>query len=167
MTILLNHVTETGIFPERVCFSKAYLALKSSKCLRFVRPNPTERLLMGEPQRAQEILKDCQNSGLIISIDDFGTGYSSLSYLHYFPINILKIDRSFIVDIEKNKSSSNLVSSIISLGHNIGMSIIAEGIEEQTQSDLLKDMGCDKIQGYFYSRPVPENDIIKYMAEQA
>ena len=125
----------------------------------------TERLLMEQPSDARDILKECQDEGLVVSIDDFGTGYSSLSYLHYFPINILKIDRSFIVNMEKDKSSFKLVESIISLGHNIGMSIIAEGIEEENQATTLKNMGCDKIQGYFFSKPLAENDLISYLSE--
>ncbi len=123
----------------------------------------TERLLMDEPHHAQEVLKECQNSGLKISIDDFGTGYSSLSYLYHYPIDILKIDRSFIQNLEQDKSSYNLVSSIISLGHNMNMSIIAEGIEKQEQSDLLQELNCDKIQGYLHSKPIPEEEIENYL----
>jgi EAL domain-containing protein (putative c-di-GMP-specific phosphodiesterase class I) len=125
----------------------------------------TERLLMDQPSEAQKILEDCRNAGLCISIDDFGTGYSSLSYLHYFPIDILKIDRSFITDMNHNKSSHSLVSSIISLGHNLGMSIIAEGIEEKEQAAALKALGCDKIQGYYFSRPLPEKEIGQYLSK--
>lgn len=123
----------------------------------------TERLLMDDPTNAQNALQSCRESGLLISIDDFGTGYSSLSYLHAFPIDILKIDRSFITHMEHDKSSQGLVSSIISLGHNMGMSIIAEGIEEEAQHEALKKLGCDKIQGYLYSRPIPENEMIKFL----
>lgn len=125
----------------------------------------TERLLMDEPHHAQEVLKQCQKDGLQISIDDFGTGYSSLSYLHHYPIDILKIDRSFIQNMQDDKSAYNLVSSVINLGHNMGMSIIAEGIEKKEQSDLLKDLGCDKIQGYFYSKPISENEIETFLLQ--
>jgi len=123
----------------------------------------TERLLIDQPNEAKAVLKDCQNSGMIISIDDFGTGYSSLSYLNYFPINVLKIDRSFIMDMKDNLSARNLVHSIITLGHNMDMSIIAEGIEEEEHIEMLKNMGCDKAQGYHFSRPLPENQIIELL----
>jgi EAL domain-containing protein (putative c-di-GMP-specific phosphodiesterase class I) len=125
----------------------------------------TERLLMNEPHQAQEVLEECRKDGMVVSIDDFGTGYSSLSYLHHFPIDILKIDRSFIINMQEDESAHNLVSSVISLGHNIGMSIIAEGIEKKEQSEMLKKMGCDKIQGYFYSRPIPEQDVLEYLSK--
>lgn len=125
----------------------------------------TERLLMAQPGHARAVLEECQKAGMIISIDDFGTGYSSLSYLHYFPIEILKIDRSFIENMETDKSSYELVKSIISLGHNMKMSIIAEGIETQTQADILKDMGCDKVQGYHFARPMDEQKLIEFMAQ--
>jgi EAL domain-containing protein (putative c-di-GMP-specific phosphodiesterase class I)/CRP-like cAMP-binding protein len=125
----------------------------------------TERLLMDQPSEACKILEDCRNAGLCISIDDFGTGYSSLSYLHYFPIDILKIDRSFITDMNSNTSSYSLVSSIISLGQNLGMSIIAEGIEEEDQAAELKNLNCDKAQGYFFSRPQPEHKLELYLSK--
>ena len=127
----------------------------------------TERLLMDQPSEARKILEECRTSGLCISIDDFGTGYSSLSYLHYFPIDILKIDRSFITDMNQNKSSYSLVSSIIALGHNLGMSIIAEGIEEEDQAKALKSLKCDKIQGYYFSRPLSGNNLSKYLSKHA
>lgn len=125
----------------------------------------TERLLIDQPSKARDILQSCQDAGIPISIDDFGTGYSSLSYLHYFPINILKIDRSFVKDIENDDSAFELVKSIISLAHNMKMSVIAEGIEEEKQANLLKEIGCDKIQGYYYARPMPEADLLQYLAE--
>lgn len=127
----------------------------------------TERLLMDQPDNARETLEKCRSSGMVISIDDFGTGYSSLSYLHHFPINILKIDRSFINNMSADKSAMELVKSIISLGHNLNMEIIAEGIEEEHQADTLREMGCDKAQGYFFARPMPESDLIQHLQEKA
>ena len=125
----------------------------------------TERLLMDQPSHARETLEDCRNIGIPISIDDFGTGYSSLSYLHYFPIDILKIDRSFITNMGRDKSAYELVKSIIALGHNMKMSIIAEGIEDKNQAKMLKDMGVDKAQGYYFARPMPEQELIAYLQE--
>ena len=125
----------------------------------------TERLLMDQPDIAQETLQKCRDLGASVSIDDFGTGYSSLSYLHHFPINVLKIDRSFITNIEDKASSRELVKSIIALGQNMGMKIIAEGIEKEEQKQILKDMGCDAAQGYFIAKPLPEHDLFAFLSQ--
>ena len=119
----------------------------------------TERLLMGQPENARDTLEMCRKAGMGISIDDFGTGYSSLSYLHYFPIDTLKIDRSFITDMHKKESSMALVKSIIGLGKNLGMKIIAEGAEEVEEAQALRDLGCDQCQGYYFARPASEKEI--------
>lgn len=120
----------------------------------------TERLLMNQPSTARDTLNMCRKAGMNISIDDFGTGYSSLSYLHAFPINTLKIDQSFVRDMHKNESSLELVRSIISLGQNLKMGIIAEGVEQIEEARLLRDMGCHYAQGYFFAKPVSEDDVI-------
>ena len=123
----------------------------------------TERLLMGQPDNARETLNMCRDAGISVSIDDFGTGYSSLSYLHYFPIDILKIDRSFVSDMNKNESSMALIKSIIALGHNMKMKIIAEGVENKEEAQELTKLGCDAAQGYYFSKPIPEKDVIEFM----
>lgn len=123
----------------------------------------TERLLMGQPDNARDTLMMCRKAGLGISIDDFGTGYSSLSYLHYFPIDTLKIDRSFVKDMLSDESAMELVKSIIALGKNLKMKIIAEGIETQAEAIKLRDLGCDLGQGYFFARPLPEHETIKFL----
>lgn len=127
----------------------------------------TERLLMSNPGVARDTLNACRQDGMIVSIDDFGTGYSSLSYLHYFPIDILKIDRSFINDMTQDKGAHELVKSIIALGHNLNMKIIAEGIETPEQATMLKDLNCDNFQGYFYARPMPLGDLIKFIQNKS
>ncbi|PCI99453.1 MAG: cyclic nucleotide-binding protein [Alphaproteobacteria bacterium] len=121
----------------------------------------TERLLMNQPAQAKETLDMCRKAGMGISIDDFGTGYSSLSYLHAFPINTLKIDQSFIRDMHENENSQALVKSIISLGKNLDMAIVAEGVEQIEEGKLLKEMGCDYAQGYYFAKPMSEEDVIK------
>ncbi len=121
----------------------------------------TERLLMNQPAQAKETLDTCRKAGMGISIDDFGTGYSSLSYLHAFPINTLKIDQSFVRDMHENEHSQSLVKSIISLGKNLDMSIVAEGVEQIEEGKLLKEMGCDYAQGYYFAKPMSEEDVIK------
>jgi EAL domain-containing protein (putative c-di-GMP-specific phosphodiesterase class I) len=113
----------------------------------------TETLLMGAPEDARAELEKCRAIGLNVSIDDFGSGYSSLSYLHYFPIDTLKIDQSFIRSLSTHAGSLVLVKAIIGLAQNLGMSVIAEGVETAQDAAKLRELGCDYIQGYFFSRP--------------
>lgn len=127
----------------------------------------TERLLMNQPQNAKDTLTLCRKAGLGISIDDFGTGYSSLSYLHYYPINTLKIDQSFIRNMMGDKSSKELVKSIIALGSNMNMEIIAEGVESADEARALLDMGCQQAQGYYFCKPKPEKEIIDVLVAWA
>lgn len=125
----------------------------------------TERLLMNQPQNAKETLNMCRKAGLVIAIDDFGTGYSSLSYLHYYPIDTLKIDQSFIRNMIEDKTSRELVKSIISLGQNMNMKIIAEGVEHAEEAQALLEMGCERGQGYYFSRPHSERDITEKLMQ--
>jgi len=123
----------------------------------------TERLLMNNPEKVKNMLIDCRENGFQIAIDDFGTGYSSLSYLHHYPINSLKIDRSFVVQMNKDPSAYNLVKGIINLAKSLNMSLIAEGIEEDHEEDLLLKCDCEMAQGYKYSRPLPESQLIEFI----
>lgn len=123
----------------------------------------TERLLMDQPDNARHTLEMCSKAGLGISIDDFGTGYSSLSYLHYYPIDTLKIDRSFIADMLKKKSSLALVKSVIGLAKNLKLKVIAEGVEQKEEATTLKTLGCDMAQGYYFAKPMPEIDIADFV----
>lgn len=125
----------------------------------------TERLLIGQPDKANATLSECRQAGIGISIDDFGTGYSSLSYLHAFPIDCLKIDRSFVMMIEKDERARQLVHSIVGLGQNLGIKIIAEGIETEEESEILKSMGCEMGQGYYFCKPMPETEVILFAKE--
>jgi len=126
----------------------------------------TERLLMSNPSSARDTLDQCRKDGMLVSIDDFGTGYSSLSYLHYFPIDILKIDRSFITNMVDDAGAMELVRSIVSLGHNMKMKIIAEGIETEEQATMLRGIGCDQAQGYMFAHPMPGRDLVIFIQEQ-
>lgn len=119
----------------------------------------TERLLMSQPDNARDTLDLCRKAGMHISIDDFGTGYSSLSYLHYFPIDTLKIDRSFVIDMMKDESAMALIKSIIALAKNMKMNVIAEGVENKEEGLKLKELGCEMAQGYYFARPAPEKEI--------
>jgi diguanylate cyclase (GGDEF)-like protein/PAS domain S-box-containing protein len=114
----------------------------------------TEGTVMGDPNKAVAALRKLKDIGVSISLDDFGTGYSSLSYLKRFPIDVLKIDKSFVDDVTTNANDAAIALSVISLAHNLNMRVIAEGVETREQVKFLTERGCDEMQGYFYSRPV-------------
>ncbi len=114
----------------------------------------TETMTM-DVEHAIPTLQKLNELGVKISIDDFGTGYSSMSYLTKFPIDRLKIDRSFIWNIEKNVSDSNIVITIIRMAHNLGLKVIAEGVENEKQLQFLHEHGCDEVQGFYFSEPLP------------
>ncbi len=119
----------------------------------------TEAILMQDIQAGSRLLARLRQMGIRLSIDDFGTGYSSLNYLHKLPADTLKIDQSFVRDIGKNACEGSIVKAIIDLGHDIGMSVLAEGVETEAQRDYLVRHGCDEAQGYLFSRPVPAEEI--------
>ena len=107
------------------------------------------------------ILTELKQLGVYVSVDDFGTGYSSLSYLKRYPIDIIKIDQSFIADIAKDDKNEAIIKAIISMSHNLGLEVIAEGIEEASQVDFLKRHRCQKGQGYLYNKPLPVETIVQ------
>lgn len=110
---------------------------------------------MTDMQDTLTTLKELKEIGVVISIDDFGTGYSSLSYLKKYPIDIIKIDQSFIKDMELDDTNAAIAKTIIQLAHSLGMEVIAEGVEKDRQVEILKSANCQKAQGYFFSKPVP------------
>ncbi|GLC87663.1 sensor domain-containing protein [Lysinibacillus piscis] len=107
------------------------------------------------------ILSELKQLGVYVSVDDFGTGYSSLSYLKRYPIDIIKIDQSFIADIEKDDKNEAIIKAIISMSHNLGLEVVAEGIEDLSQADFLKRYQCQKGQGYLYNKPLPVDTIVE------
>ena len=123
----------------------------------------TESLLMGNSEHAVEVLCQLRNLGINLAIDDFGTGYSSLSYLRQLPVSILKLDKSFITKIAHNARDADLCAGIISLSHKLGLAVVAEGVEDQHQNDLLRGMQCETIQGYYYSKPLPLHEVEAYI----
>lgn len=115
----------------------------------------TESMLIKNPEVTLRTLKRCRDIGLSISIDDFGTGYSNFSHLHRFPVDSLKIDRSFVAENLGDGSGKEMVRALIALGHSLGLKVVAEGIEHPHQASVLQLFGCDYFQGFLFSRPLP------------
>ena len=138
--------------------------LKGEKCLaEHIEFEVTESQIMNNPERSIEVLQQINELGISISIDDFGTGYSSLAYLKKLPIDKLKIDRSFIQDLPDDDEDSAITKTVISLCQNLNLKVIAEGVENEQQRDFLLANGCDLIQGYFYSRPIPADEMREFL----
>jgi len=123
----------------------------------------TESLIMEDLDKNIEVLRQLRERGVSLSLDDFGTGYSSLSYLKRFPVDTLKIDKSFVEDLHNSSDDAAITQAIIDMAHSLKMKVVAEGVEEDAQMSLLRRMGCDAIQGYLISRPVPEPDFLKLL----
>jgi len=126
----------------------------------------TEGVFVNNESRTLAVMKELKALGIYLSIDDFGTGYSSLSYLKRFPVDKLKIDQSFIRECHNNDEDKALVKTIVSLGKNLGLSLIAEGVELEEHMRFLQDIGCDEMQGYYFSRPISEKELIQLLSEQ-
>ncbi|HJV31765.1 MAG TPA: EAL domain-containing protein [Bacillales bacterium] len=127
----------------------------------------TESMVMQEPSKARIILNNLKALGITISIDDFGTGFSSLSYLRQFPIDILKIDKSFIMNLEWDEANASIAAAVISLAHNLNLKVVAEGIETVEQKNFLNNLHCDFGQGYLISRPVEMEESICIVKQNA
>jgi EAL domain-containing protein (putative c-di-GMP-specific phosphodiesterase class I) len=101
------------------------------------------------------------DAGMSIAIDDFGTGYSSLAYLTQFPVSALKIDRSFVRDMSRDRNDATIVRTVIEMGHNLGFTVIAEGVETEEQATLLQRLGCEQAQGYLFGHPMPAEELTR------
>ena len=119
----------------------------------------TESTLMRNIAAGVSVLNELRNLGVSTAIDDFGTGYSSLAYLKDLPIDYLKIDRMFVKDIVSSSHDAAIASSIIALAHNLGLKVIAEGVEDEEVLDVLEVFGCDQYQGFYYARPVEASEL--------
>ena len=119
----------------------------------------TETALLRETQTARDNLAGIHDRGIRIALDDFGTGYASLAYLRRYPVDVLKIDRSFVMDITTDENDRRLVAGIVSLSQTLGMTVTGEGVETPEQAAALRELGCPGAQGYFYSRAVPADQI--------
>lgn len=125
----------------------------------------TESMLMDDPAQAVTTLAHFRTQGLRLSVDDFGTGYSSLAYLRRFPVDALKVDRAFVRDLATNADDMAIALAIISMAHSLKLKVVAEGVETTEQLDLLADAGCDEIQGFYFSPPVPAQEIERMLRE--
>jgi len=146
MTTVTNVIEQTGVDPRQ-------LQLEI-----------TETIAMTNFDYSVDILQALRSLGLTIAIDDFGTGYSSLSYLKRFPVDKLKIDRSFVTDIGLHPDNAAIVRAIINLGRGIGARVNVEGVETEEQLRFMRENGCDEVQGFYYSRPLPPDDFAKLIA---
>jgi diguanylate cyclase (GGDEF)-like protein len=125
----------------------------------------TEGAMMQNPDLCLDILKKIHDAGIGISIDDFGTGYSSLAYLKYLPARELKIDKSFVINMLEDPRDKSIVKAAIDMAHNLGLEIVAEGIESQAMLDSLMEIGCDHGQGYYMARPMPDTEIKQWLSD--
>ena len=123
----------------------------------------TETMSMSNMEATLRVLNELKNIGVTIAIDDFGTGYSSLSYLKKFPVNTLKIDKSFVMDMVDDEGDKIIVQTIISMAHSLGFKTVAEGVESDEHVKLLKDMCCDELQGYNYSKAIPKEKFTQFL----
>jgi diguanylate cyclase (GGDEF)-like protein len=146
--VVSDVLRETGLQPERLCLEL------------------TESSIMVNAESAVGTLNELKEIGVRVAIDDFGTGYSSLGYLKRLPIDILKIDKSFVRDTPSDPDSTALVKAIITLAHNLRLRVIAEGVEREEQLEFLRTLGCDEAQGYLFSRPVPEGDLHRLLRKE-
>jgi len=123
----------------------------------------TEGTVMDSPQTAIDTMLQIRAMGIHLSLDDFGTGYSSLAYLKKFPLNTLKIDKAFVDDIEESEQGRNMVATIVTIAHNLGMDVVAEGVETNNQLSFLSGLRCELLQGYLYSKPLATEHFQKYL----
>jgi EAL domain-containing protein (putative c-di-GMP-specific phosphodiesterase class I) len=125
----------------------------------------TESAFADDPARALDVLKRLKQIGVQLELDDFGTGYSSLTYVRMFPIDALKIDRSFVQGLCESTEDAAIVEAVISMGRALGVNVVAEGVESEDQSLALQTLGCTLAQGYLFSRPLPASALVALVAE--
>jgi EAL domain-containing protein (putative c-di-GMP-specific phosphodiesterase class I) len=130
------------------------------KCLEL---EVTESSMLANPTRAKAVLRELSDLGIRLSIDDFGTGYSSLAYLRELPVDEIKIDRSFVIAMGAEAGDAVIVRSTVDLGRNLGLEVVAEGVETIEHWEKLRELGCTTAQGYFLSRPVPADELCDWL----
>jgi len=162
-------------FCQRQCLWKQLLQADLFNCIETIlaglnfdpenlRLEITESNLMTNNTDNRTLLNKFRDRGYRFYIDDFGTGYSSLSYLHSFPFEALKIDRSFVANLDHGKEHINMIETIVAIAHNFNMEIVAEGVETIEQQNLLHNLGCERLQGFLFSKPLHAHEISKILA---
>jgi EAL domain-containing protein (putative c-di-GMP-specific phosphodiesterase class I) len=126
----------------------------------------TETMVMSNPDESRAILGELSAMGISLALDDFGTGYSSLGYLRQFPLHCLKIDRSFVSGVPGDERSEAITRAVVALGKALHMRVVAEGVENHAQLDFLRNLGCDEVQGYLLSTPLPYDQLVKWLADR-
>jgi len=127
----------------------------------------TESMLMDDARGTAEMLRKLRGLGVHLAIDDFGTGYSSLSYLKHFPIDRVKIDRSFVMDLEGGGDDAAIAGAIIAMAQSLNLATIAEGVETEGQLEFLRERGCEEIQGFYFGKPMAAEDFAAYLLREA
>jgi EAL domain-containing protein (putative c-di-GMP-specific phosphodiesterase class I) len=123
----------------------------------------TESMFVEDTEHAISVMHDLKSLGVSLSIDDFGSGYSSLSYLKQFPVDYLKIDRTFIRDLTSNPKDASIITAISGLAQSLDLEVVAEGVEIQEQIDFLQETGCHELQGFFFQPALPANEVESLM----
>jgi diguanylate cyclase len=126
----------------------------------------TESCVMSNPEESIKVLEELSRMGVLVSVDDFGTGYSSMSYLRRFPIDKLKIDRTFVAEMDTRADDASIVQAIVSLAHGLKLKVIAEGVETSAQLEALKALGCDQYQGFHFSAAQPPDEFERLIRAQ-
>ena len=134
---------------------------------RFLELEITESTMLEDPFRTKIVLEKLNALGVRLAIDDFGTGYSSLAYLKHLPVHEIKIDRSFVMQMDEDPDGHTIVRSAIDLGRNLGFRVTAEGVENQETWEMLETLGCDTAQGYFLTKPIPPDELAEWAARTA
>jgi EAL domain-containing protein (putative c-di-GMP-specific phosphodiesterase class I) len=133
---------------------------------QFLELELTESIAMQNVEVTIKILNEISKAGIKLSIDDFGTGYSSLAYLKRYPINKLKIDKSFVNDITTDSDDAAIVNTIVAMAHNLRLNVIAEGVETAEQTEFLKKIGCEEVQGFLFAKPMPYSRLEELLEDE-
>src|SRR5690606_4741524 len=126
----------------------------------------TESVVMASPEQNADTLRACRRLGISLAIDDFGTGYSSLAYLKRLPLTTLKIDREFIGDLTRDPDDEAITSTVITMGHSLALTVVAEGVETAGQLQFLREHGCDEIQGHYIAAAMPRDECLAFIRQQ-
>jgi diguanylate cyclase (GGDEF)-like protein/PAS domain S-box-containing protein len=161
INLAASHLREP-LLPAAVAYALSYHGLAAS----LLEIEVTESVMLADPEASIRNAMALHELGVRLSLDDFGTGYSSLSYLKRLPVSCLKIDKSFVREMTFDNSSAGIVTAIVAMGHTLGLTVVAEGVEQDSQFDALRERGCDEFQGFLYSAALPASEFAALVAEQ-